>query len=203
MRDPIELYAMTTDRVAAIVDTEPDPRAETPCPGWNYGQLLGHLVGGDRLFVAIIAGRGVPAQPRLTPDADQPPPTPADYREASGRLASVLQDPEVSAGVYQVPVGRLHGSEIVVLRSVEHLLHGWDLAVAGGVGTDVLEAPATALAGPAHRLLLAVGEKVLGERRPFGAPIAVADDASEIDRVVAMFGRDPRWQPHRVAQTRQ
>ena len=113
---------MTTDRVAAIVDTEPDPRAETPCPGWNYGQLLGHLVGGDRLFVAIIAGRGVPAQPRLTPDADQPPPTPADYREASGRLASVLQDPEVSAGVYQVPVGRLHGSEIVVLRSVEHLL---------------------------------------------------------------------------------
>ncbi len=200
MADPTEIFTLTTDAVAAIVDTEPEPRSQTPCPDWNYAQLLGHLVGGDRLFFGILTGAVTPAgPPRLAPGTDQPAPTPADYREASGRLARVLADPAVQAGVHQVPVGQLSGNEITILRSVEHLLHGWDLAVAGGASTRSLQPSATALAEPARRLLAAVGDSFLVERRPFGASVEVAAGATDLDQLIAAFGRDPAWRPDPVA----
>lgn len=200
MSDFLEIFRTVTDTVAEIVDTEPEPESETPCPDWNYAQLLGHLVGGDRLFVGLLTGRSsLPTSPRLAPEPDQPPPDPADYRAASTRLAGVLADPEVRAGTFEVPTGRLTGDQVIALRSVEHFLHGWDLAKAGGAPTIGLEPVATALDGPARLLLAAVGDRTLGERRPFASALDTAEGAGMVDRLVASFGRDPDWAPDPVA----
>ena len=125
--------------------------------------------------------------------------TPADYREWSTRLATVLADAEVRAGTFEVPVGRLTGNQVIVLRSVEHFLHGWDLAKAGGAPTIDLEPVATALDGPARQLLAAVGDRALAERRPFAPPVDIGADATSVERLVAAFGRDPGWTPDPVA----
>lgn len=200
---------MTTAAVEPIVDTEPDPLATTPCAEWNYAQLLGHLVRGDRLFLTIITAQSTgqplperlaqPTQPRMALDPDQPPPSPKDYRQWSGRLAATLSDPEVLAGSYDLPVGRLPGPQVVLLRSIEHLLHGWDLAKSGGASTATLEPVAEALMEPAQHLLAAVGDQTLGERRPFAQPVEVDAEADPLTRFVAAFGRDPGWLPDPVA----
>ena len=196
MHHPTETFRTITDANAAVVDTEPDPAAETPCPEWTYGQLLGHLVGGDRLFVGILSGRRRPPErPRMAPDADQPPPSPEDYRVWSRRLGDLLADPQVGAGTYTAPVGDLTGAQVTILRSVEHLLHGWDLARAAGVATTGLESSAAALAGPARGLLAALDGTLLADRRPFAEPVVVDQKASAVERLAAMFGRDPAWQP--------
>ena len=202
MSDPADTFRMTTAAVEPIVDTQPNPLAETPCAEWNYAQLLGHLVGGDQLFLKILTAEStgqplpaLPARPRMAPDPDQPPPSPEDYRKWSGRLAVTLADPKVQAGSYDMPVGRLSGPQVVLLRSVEHLLHGWDLAKAAGVSTATLEPVAEALMEPAQRLLGAVGERTVAGRRPFAAPVEVDANASPLTRFVAAFGRDPGWLP--------
>ena len=200
MPDPLAIFRTVIDTVAAIVDTEPESQSETPCSDWTYAQLLGHVVGGDRLFVGLLTGgAGLPRAGRLAPDADQPPPTPADYREWSTRLATVLADAEVRAGTFEVPAGRLTGNQVIVLRSVEHFLHGWDLARSAGAPTIDLEPVATALDGPARQLLTAVGDRALAERRPFASSVEIAEDATSVDRLVAAFGRDPGWAPDPVA----
>ena len=88
---------------------------------------------------------------------------------------------------------------MIWLRSVEHLLHGWDLAKAAGSPTHDLEPLAAALDGPARALLAALGDQTMAERRPFATPVAVAETASALDRLVAAFGRDPGWAPDPVA----
>jgi uncharacterized protein (TIGR03086 family) len=200
MHDPLEIFRTVTGAVAAIVATEPEPHSETPCSDWNHAQLLNHLTGGDRLFVGLLTGRAaLPAGTRMAPGPDVPPPAPADYRAGSAELASVLGDPAIRAGTFDVPAGLLAGDQVIVLRSVEHVLHGWDLAKAAGAPTLALDPVATALEGPARQLLAAVGERTLGERRPFAPPVDADETATPVDRLVAAFGRDPRWTPDPVA----
>lgn len=200
MTDRAEVFRSTAAAVEPIVDTEPDPTAETPCPDWTYAQLLGHLVGGDHLFLHILGGGSAPSAPaRMVPDADQPPPSPKDYRRSSGRLAHLFTLPETMAGVYDLPVGRLPGPQVTILRSVEHLLHGWDLAKAAGAPTGSLTPSAIALRQPAEALLAAVGEQTLAGRRPFAPSIEVETDADPLSSFVALFGRDPAWEPDPVA----
>lgn len=206
MSEPADVFRMTTAAVELIVDTATDSLVETPCPEWNYAQLLGHLVGGDRVFLKILTAQSTgqplpdrPARPRMAPDPDQPPPSSEDYRRWSGQLADRLDDPQVEAGSYDMPVGRLSGPQVVLLRSVEHLLHGWDLAKSAGDSTATLEPVAEALMEPAQQLLAAVGDQTLGERRPFAQPVEVGADADLLTRFVAAFGRDPGWLPDPVA----
>lgn len=200
MHDPLVTFRAVTDAVADVVDTTPEHTVETPCSGWNYAQLLGHLVGGDRVFVGLLTGTArPPSAPRLAPDADQRAPSPADYRQWSNRLTEAMSEQKVRAGTFEVPVGRLSGGQVVVLRSVEHLLHGWDLAKAAGAPTHALGPVADALDGPARQLLAAVGAQTLGERRPFATPVAVDSAAPAFDRLLAAFGRDPGWEPDPVA----
>ena len=200
MSDPVDIFRLVTVAVEPIVDTEPDPYAETPCPDWTYGQLLGHLVGGDRAVVGILSGDAAPtSRPRMAPDANQPPPTPQDYRTWNGRLAQLFEQPDILGAVHELPVGRLPGPQVVVLRSVEHLLHGWDLAKAAGASPVALEPAATTLMQPAQALLAAVGEQTLVGRRPFAPSVDVSAEADTVTQFVALFGRDPGWEPDPVA----
>ncbi len=196
MPDLIEMFTLTTDAVAMIVETGSDPRAETPCGDWNYAQLLGHLVGGDRLFAGILTGTAKPpAGPRMAPDPDLPPPSASDYRDGVDRLTSLLSEDSIKSGTFQAPVGEITGLQVTILRSVEHFLHGWDLAKSSGASTTGLEPAAEALNGPARQLLGAVGETTIARRRPFGDPVPLEAGASGLDQLVAAFGRDPSWAP--------
>jgi hypothetical protein len=72
----------------------------------------------------------------------------------------------------------------------DHLVHGWDLAVAYGGDTamdpDVLAYCARWFAGveDAYRSSGAIGPRV-----------AVPASASDQDRLLGAFGRDPDWSP--------
>jgi uncharacterized protein (TIGR03086 family) len=205
MDHPTAVLTMTTTAVATIVENQPDPATATPCSQWSYAQVLGHLVGGDRTVAAIIQGRAaaVPGH-RSAPAADRPAPSAEAYRAASGRLATLLADPTVRAGVYTLPVGPLPGEAVVLLRSVEHLLHGWDLARSAGLPTTNLEPVAAALIEPAGRLLASVNATRVPDHRPFADPVRLdaAPDGGEptaLDAMVALFGRDPGWEPDPIA----
>src|SRR2546423_6631754 len=132
--DPIPLFeaaAAQTDRVVAAVRPEQfaDP---TPCADWRVRDLINHLVTGNLLFTAIVAGT---ERPERGKDhlGDHPL---AAYRDSVSGLSEAFAKPDVLSGTYATPVGEGPGALLVHMRVVEHVVHGRDLARATGQPTD-------------------------------------------------------------------
>jgi uncharacterized protein (TIGR03086 family) len=69
-------------------------------------------------------------------------------------------------------------------------VHGWDLARATGQDFEVDDAAADVAL--AFYAMFDEGDR--GEA--FGPPVAIAESASKLDRIVASSGRDPSWSPN-------
>jgi uncharacterized protein (TIGR03086 family) len=179
-----------TGRLVAAV-TEEQWDLPTPCSDWTVRQLVNHVVGGNRLFTRVLSGEPLPPRDQLGARAreDQLGTDPAAaYAASAADLLSALRAPGVLAGTYTVPAATLPGPAIVHLRTVETLVHGWDLARA-------IDRPAPFPQDLAEGEL-AFSRDLLGRipegRHPFGPSQPVDDDAPAIDRLAALLGRDPR-----------
>jgi uncharacterized protein (TIGR03086 family) len=175
--------------VAAVTEDQWD--LPTPCSDWTVRQLVNHVVGGNRLFTRVLSGEPLPPRDQLGARAaeDQLGTQPAAaYAGSAADLLSALRAPGVLAGTYTVPAATLPGPAIVHLRTVETLVHGWDLARA-------IDRPAPFPEDLAEGEL-AFSRDLLGRipegRHPFGPSQPVDDDAPAIDRLAALLGRDPR-----------
>jgi uncharacterized protein (TIGR03086 family) len=73
------------------------------------------------------------------------------------------------------------------ILSIEFLVHGWDYAAATKHPIDVADSLADYVLGLAHIVITPDGRATVG----FHDPIAVPDDASALDRLIAFTGRDP------------
>ncbi|OLT06034.1 TIGR03086 family protein [Pseudonocardia sp. CNS-004] len=177
--------------VGDLVATVPAHRweAPTPCPDWNARELVEHLVLGHQLFAGILRGTAV-----VTPDALDPArrdvlgddPT-GTYRAATDDLLAAFRQPGALDQVVEVPFGVVPGIVAVHLRAVEELVHGWDLATAGGrtvrFPDDVVER--------ALGFTRAALADVPPDRSPFAPAQPVSARAPALDRLVALVGRSP------------
>jgi uncharacterized protein (TIGR03086 family) len=160
----------------------------TPCTDWTVRQLVNHVVGGNRLTTRVLRGEPLPPLDQLgrRGNDDQLGDDPAAaYRVSAGELLAALRVPGALERPYTLPVGTLPGPAVVHLRTVETLVHGWDLARATGQQVPFSDE----LAGPA----LTFSRELLGRlpegRQPFAPSRPVADDAPAIDRLAALLGR--------------
>ena len=179
-----------TGRLVAAV-TEEQWALPTPCSDWTVRQLVNHVVGGNRLFTRVLSGEPLPPRDQLGARAaeDQLGTDPAAaYAGSAADLLSALRAPGVLAGTYTVPAATLPGPAIVHLRTVETLVHGWDLARATDRPAPFPEALAEGELAFSRDLLGRIPER----RHPFGTSQPVDDDAPAIDRLAALLGRDPR-----------
>ena len=199
--------------VAAIGSDQWD--AATPCPGWDVRALVDHLVAGNHLYAAALAGRAGPARATDSPGPDpagslgpdpagSPGPDPAGS-PGPDRADSLGADP---AGAYQtsavavveafrapgaldrpvsVPFGTVPGEMALHLRIVEVLTHGWDLARATGRTVSFPDDVVEQEIAFSRRAL----PMIPPERAPFAPSHPVADDAAPLHRLVALLGRDP------------
>ncbi|MBY8871269.1 TIGR03086 family protein [Micromonospora sp. PLK6-60] len=177
-----------TDRVDQVgPDQWSDP---TPCPGWDVRTLVNHVVGEDRWSVALLAGRTVDeVGDRYAGDVlgDDPVGT---AREAAAQAEVAATNPGASGGVVHLSAGDTPVDEYLRQLVAEHLVHGWDLAVAIGadpaLDADAVRECARWFAGRAEQYRR-------GELTHPGR--SVPADADEQDRLIAAFGRDPDWAP--------
>ena len=186
---PLSAALDGTGRLVAAVTAE-QWDLPTPCPDWTVRQLVNHVVGGNRLFTRVLRGEPLPPLDQLGRRAgeDQLGDDPAHaYAASAGEMLAALRTPGVLAGTYTVPAATLPGPALVHLRTVETLVHGWDLARATGrpapFPDDLAEGE------------LAFSRDLLGRlpegRHPFGPSRPVSDDAPAIDRLAALLGRAP------------
>jgi uncharacterized protein (TIGR03086 family) len=178
--------------MAALVAgvTDDDLARPTPCHDYAVGDLVDHIQGFARGFIAAAAKTPVGAAP--SGDAARLGP---DWRVQIPRdvmtLAGAWRAPEAWTGMTAAGGVELPAEMAGVVALDELVIHGWDLAKA----TDQ---PA-AYDGPGLEAVYGMVNhfRALEVEGLFGPLVEVPADAPLFDRILGVTGRDPGWEPPR------
>jgi uncharacterized protein (TIGR03086 family) len=159
----------------------------TPCEDWSVRDLVNHVTGEDLWTVPLVDGSTIEAVgDRFDGDVlgDDPVTTAQDAADAA-RASVELRLP--GGGSVHLSYGDERLEEYVFQLAADHLVHGWDLAVAIGAPSR-LDADAVAAVADwfAEREEMYRGGGAIGPRT------GTYDDPQ--DDLVSRFGRDPGWQ---------
>ena len=185
MADTAELDDVLQTTGAIVAGVKPDQYGlPTPCPDYDVGTLVNHVVG----WVGLFADGASQASPKTDPATYQVGPHPAAEFDASAqRLLAAFRD---GAADRQIDLGNgpSPGSMILGMILMEYIGHGWDLARATNQPApyskrSIAAAKAAAISNlkPEYR----------GPDKSFGDIVGVADDAPALDELIGLLGRDP------------
>lgn len=174
--------------------------APTPCPDFDVAALLAHLHAVLLRINAVPGGNVREVADRIPSD---------DYAAAWGKAAATTQGVWSSHDlddVTVVPWRELTIREAAGMYAAEVVCHAWDLASATGQNFDIpADLAGVCIAAYRHEIppekraqifeavRAGLPDGLTLDQDPFGAALPIAEDASPVDQVVAMSGRDPRW----------
>ena len=180
---PVERHAVVARGFGRLVDGTSDWSAPAPVDGWTARDVVEHLVGWFRVFLAD-GGVDLTAGPSADDD-----PAAAWHHHADGVQALVAERGEES---FTHPYAGTHRLADAVDRfyTADVFMHSWDLARASdqpaGLDDDFAAQLLEGLRGM---------EQLLRESGQYGPAVAVPDDAPVVDRLMGFIGRDPAWRP--------
>jgi uncharacterized protein (TIGR03086 family) len=159
--------------------------APTPCVDWTVRELVGHLVGLNLVFAAMLTEQQPPERgvDRLGDD-----PVGA-YRASAADLAAAFERPGILDRTFAGPLGSATGADRLYIRLYDLLAHGWDLARATGQPVGIPDELA-------ERSLAFVRIQLAAQQRTgrFAPAQAISDDAPANDRLAAFLGRSIDWE---------
>jgi uncharacterized protein (TIGR03086 family) len=176
--------AWTATRIAAARGHED---ARVPGTDWTAADLAGHLVAVNVMCSSSAAGIGPEAMPDPAGFIDTDPI--GAVASTSARFSAAFADPAIYATIVPTPVGPHPASVVLTQGTLEHLIHGYDLARALGANATiphelVVEALARIVEQPALY-------NQFREMGMYAAPLPAAPDASAQDRLLGALGRPP------------
>jgi len=196
MADTIDLEPAAR-QLADVVEHVQDSQLgdETPTGASTVGDLVDHVGGLAQAFTAAARkDLGVMTSTAPAPDAKHLDP---DWRStipaAVTALAQAWTDPSAWDGMTQAGGVTLPGAVAGRVALHEVVLHGWDLARATGQPYQPDEATLDACLGSLSEMY----PPDAPDRRQgiFGPPVDVPPDATPLDRIVGLSGRNPNWSP--------
>ena len=184
--------AAAAAQAARVVSGAPDaPEATTtPCADWDLRTLLNHTI----LWTSYSAERRAHgesvAEELMTKDFTAEPGYQAAYAAQLGRAVQAWSDPKAWEGDIGMMGDATPAADVGAMLIMEMVLHGWDVAQATGQ-EYTCEPPV------AEAVLNTVQAQAELFRKYDGFKDAtnVPDDASALDRALALSGRDPQWKP--------
>ena len=178
--------------IALVPDDALD--APTPCAELTVGQLIGHVIGFAEVF-ALSAKKELGPMTATPPQPDDGDLAPGWQQRAAEHLSVLGEawqaddawDGMTQAGGVDLP-GAIAGR--VVLD--ELIVHGWDVARATGQPFEPDEGHLREVEGTVAQLR---GDNTGEVPGLFGPVVAVPANASPLERVLGLTGRDPSWTP--------
>ena len=150
----------------------------TPCAQWDVKALIEHVIAGNLRVVERAGGQVAPLPETL--DA---------ALSASAKAAQeTFAQPQGLTRTYQLPIGELHGTAFIEVRTSDLLVHAWDLAVATGQPTDLDPELAEYVLAFSERMMSRPGLR--GDGRPYGEELPCSERRPTADRVAAFLGRN-------------
>ena len=175
---------------AAMLVSDANADAPTPCSAWTVTQVLQHAVGDQLAWAAAIGVGTGPAENPFTPSGFLKESVDAFIEPAlaTARTAWASVRPDNDAVPTPLPQGGLPAPTAAAACALDAAVHAWDIAVALGQ-------PGSLPDGLAAQLLPAA-RSIVEPLRQFGAyaaalpPSAADDHAAEL---LHYLGRDPQW----------
>lgn len=180
-------------RVEALRSADGDVwRAPTPCPDWDARALVNHVVNEDLWTVPLMEGATIDEVGDRF-DGDLLGDDPVGVARAACQTAVTAAASGVIAGrTVHLSFGDTPAEEYACQLAADHIIHGWDLAVATGGDTTIdPELVEACAAWFAEREDLYRSAGVIGDR-PTTGDAAPGDPQA---RLLVAFGRDPSWTP--------
>ena len=167
-------------RVAGQLD-EAQWELPTPCDAWDARALVEHVIGFHDFL--LLRPLGMRAHRPKTGAA-------ARWEATSVALFTALDAPGAVDRETELPGGGTSSSAAMLgALTTDVLVHTWDLARAASVDPQL----DTELCAAAYDAAQRAG--VGAETAMMHAEVPVADDADAATRLIALYGRDPAWQP--------
>jgi uncharacterized protein (TIGR03086 family) len=187
--EPLDALATATSTFLAVLDqVGPDQLGNgTPCEGWDVADLLGHLVAGDEITVALLDGASADEARDLL-DRERGGDVVAACRASlADQQARLVRVDDWDAIVHHL-IGDVPASQLLRFRTGDLTLHAWDLATALGVDAGIPDE----LAGDVLEAMLPmapfIAEVGLFGTGPSGT---VPEDAPVTLRLLDFTGRRP------------
>jgi uncharacterized protein (TIGR03086 family) len=147
---------------------------QTPCRDYDVAALAEHVVDS---ITRISAAAGVVVVPKDLPVLRR-------VVDTGSAILAGWQSRGVDGDV--AFAGRtLPARDLLGVIALEFVVHGWDFAAAVGTVPTVPDGLADELLAVSRRTLTAESRRVAG----FDEPVAIDDDASSLDRLLAFTGR--------------
>jgi uncharacterized protein (TIGR03086 family) len=150
----------------------------TPCSKYDVMQLTDHLLNS----ITVIGGAAGAELPQR------------DTGDSVERQVVAAARPTLDAwhrrgldGTVTIGPNTLPAAVVVAILSLEFLVHAWDYATATGHPINVVDSVTEYVLRLAHKNITPQGRATVG----FDDPVAVADDAPVLDRLIAFTGRKP------------
>jgi uncharacterized protein (TIGR03086 family) len=185
MTDAADAAARTAANVDASQFTLP-----TPDTDWDVKTLLNHLIVWTSYSLEARAGGGSVGADVTERDFAGEAGFADGYRRQLDRALAAWSDPAVWEGSLDVMGSATPAADVAALNLAELVLHGWDLAVATGQTYEVSDRAAAAALKA-----VAANADMFRQYDGFADPVSVTADASALDQVLGMSGRDPGWKP--------
>ena len=187
-----DLTSATAMVSRVVIDTSDEQlSAPTPCGDATVADLLDHLDGLCQAFTAAAVKDTTLADRAPVVDGSRLPP---DWRvripDRLAKLAAAWQEDAAWTGMTRAGGVDMPGEVAARVATNEVLVHGWDLAAA--TRHDYAADPALVQAAREF-VEPTVSENPDGIPGLFGPPVDARADASPLDRLVAMTGRNPAW----------
>lgn len=154
----------------------------SPCAKWSVRELINHIVGVQFFFAGALAGRPPSQESEDYASGDFL----VAYEEGSSAMIARFADTSMDE-TFELPMGKLSGSQLMEIATSETFVHGWDLAKATHQNTNIAPDLAEALL---HGTKTSFPDALRNEQGdPFGAQRDAPSDAPFADQVAAFLGR--------------
>lgn len=180
----IESAAATTGGVVKGAESCLD--AATPCTEFDVKELGNHMTG----FLAYSAAAATKNTP-MPEGGEAPDFTAGDwsatYKHLADKLVAAWSTSGSMEGETAFGPGMLPAQNAAGITLMELVVHGWDLAAASGQSVEY--SPEVVAATKQ----IVEGAVAGGPADFFHPPVSIGDDASDMDKMLAMSGRAPSW----------
>ena len=157
--------------------------APTPCMSWDVRALVNHFIGTARWWAAMMTGADEPAgEDYAAGDLV------AAYKASIGVATAAFEADGAMEKTIPLPFGEFPGTVVLSMAALDQFAHGWDLAHALGLPTDLDPALAGELVNQARQTIPDAFRGPDGQA-PFGPALEAPAGAGPADQLAAFLGR--------------
>jgi len=160
-----------------------DLGAPTPCASWDVRALVNHFIGTARWWAAIMTGADEPTEEDYAAGDLM-----AAYKASIGVATAAFAADDAMKRTVPLPFGEFPGTVVLSMAALDQFAHGWDLARALGLPTDLDPALAGELLGQARQTIPDAFRGPDGQA-PFGPALEAPAGAAPADQLAAFLGR--------------